>query len=385
MAQATQPLLYICRSCRQSLQNGSLFSRSFSTTRVQQKVIPSFQPTGHGELDQLLLSFREKVFTPAALEPQHRKLLYKPSKHEALVAEPGVTVTMSDGEEIRLRPMDPFDRPSVKQSVRTIAKVFSEEKADVVWNNLAPWLNGMRMSRMPLPGFFWAKITRKACEIGKERFILSCIDRSEDTNFTLRKQGVTYELMLGFHKRAADHGFAGPELASAWNRAQKVVRMLDDELSGGYKLKPDEVDPRKDPLVLSVLTELAAATALESGGDPATVVDYARKMLFLAQQEKPSIPGLEQHREDVRARAESNHILENLLPLQNAISLALQIDAIKASELGQQLESHLRVVEPKVKETVQKLREVSDGQKRRGELMYEQLAGQEGGEASEES
>lgn len=348
-------------------------------------MIPSFQPTGHGELDQLLLSFREKVFTPAALEPQHRKLLYKPSKHETLMAEPGVTVTMSDGEEIRLLPMNPFDKPSVKQSIRTIAKVFSEEKADAVWNNLAPWLNGIRMSKMPLPAFFWGKITRKACEIGKERYILACIDRSEDTNFTLRKQGVTYELMLGFHKRAADHDFSGPELASAWNRAQKVVRMLDDELSGSYKLKSDEVDPRKDPLVLSVLTELAAATALESGGDPATVIDYARKMLYLAQQQKSSLAGLEEQREDVRARAERNFVLENLLPLQNAIQLALQIDAIKTSELGQQLESHLRVVEPTVEETVQKLREVSNGQKRRGELLYEQLAVQDGGEVSEES
>ncbi|KAK6384693.1 hypothetical protein LTS17_002256 [Exophiala oligosperma] len=385
MAQVNQPLLYICRSCRQSLQSGSLFSRSFSTTRAQQKVVPSFQPTGHGELDQLLLSFREKVFTPAALEPQHRKLLYKPSKQETLMAEPGVTVTMSDGEEIRLRPMNAFDKPSVKQSIRTIAKVFGQEKADAVWNNLAPWLNGIRMSRMPLPTFFWGKITRKACEIGKERYILACIDRSEKTNFTLRKQGVTYELMLGFHKRAADHDFSGPELASAWHRAQKVVRMLDDELSGGYKLNSDEVDPRKDPLILSVLTELAAATALESGGDSATVIDYATKMLHLAQQEKSSVPGLEQHREDVRVRAESNFVLENLLPLQNAIQLALQIDAIKTSELGRQLESHLRVVEPKVTETVQKLREVSNGQKRRGELMYEQLYVQDGGETSEES
>lgn len=229
------------------------------------------------------------------------------------------------------------------------------------------------MSKQRLPHFFWQKITRKACEIGKERIILACAEKSNKTGFSLKKQGVTFELMLGFHKRAADHGFAGPELESAWQRALKVTRILEDMLHDGKQLKEHEVDPRMDPLVLSVLTELAAAKALESGGNADQVASYAARMLPIAQERDFTVQLADGIKEDVRTRALYNAVLESFLPMQNAINLALKFDAIKKSDLGEKLSLHLRIVDQKVENAVQKLRAVSDGRRRRGELMYEQL------------
>jgi len=373
MAQAGQSLLYVCRSCRQSLRSASKASRSFSTTPNRHKVVPSFTPTSHGELDQLLLAWREKVFIPAALPEHHRKLIYKPSRQQALSNDAGVKVTMSDDEEITLQPRDPYDKPNVRESMKKMIGILSEQNEDVVWNNLGPWLEGLQMSKQRLPHFFWQKITRKACEIGKERIILACAEKSNKTGFSLKKQGVTFELMLGFHKRAADHGFAGPELESAWQRALKVTRILEDMLHDGKQLKEHEVDPRMDPLVLSVLTELAAAKALESGGNADQVASYAARMLPIAQERDFTVQLADGIKEDVRTRALYNAVLESFLPMQNAINLALKFDAIKKSDLGEKLSLHLRIVDQKVENAVQKLRAVSDGRRRRGELMYEQL------------
>ncbi|KAK5462588.1 hypothetical protein LTS15_002300 [Exophiala xenobiotica] len=373
MAQAGQSLLYVCRSCRQSLRSALKTSRSFSTTPNRQKVVPSFTPTAHGELDQLLVEWREKVFVPAALPEHHRKLIYKPSRQQALLNDGGVQVTMSDDEEITLQPRDYYDKPNVRESMRKMIRILSEQNEDVVWNNLGPWLEGLQMSKQRLPDFFWEKITRKACEIGKERIILACAEKSSKTGFSLKKRGVTFELMLGFHKRAADHGFAGPELESAWQRALKVTRLLEDMLHDGDKLKRNEVDPRKDPLVLSVLTELAAAKALESGGNADQVASYAARMLPVAQERDFSLQMAEGLKEDVRTRVVQNAVLESFLPMQNAINLALKFDAIKKSDLGEKLSLHLGIVNQKIDNAVQKLRAVSDGKKRRGELMYDQF------------
>lgn len=339
-------------------------------------MIPSFTPTGHEGLDQLLLSWREKVFLPAALQEHHRRLVYKPSRHQTLTNDPGVTVTMDDDEEIKLQPMNFYDKPNKKQSIREFLNELGSTNEDAAWNNLAPFLTGLRMSKYQLPEYFYEKITRKACEVGKERIILTCAERSQETGFTLKKKGVTRELMLGLHTRAAQHRFQGAELESAARRAEKVARMLEDELHDGAKLKPDEEDPRKDVLVISVLAEIAAAKALDSDGSVDHATSYAAKMLHLSKEnaDKIYVPDLSPRlKEDVRTRALKNVELETLLPMQNAIRLALKIDSINKSPLGKDLAAHLKSVDTKVEEALQQLRDVADGKPRRGQLMYEEL------------
>lgn len=287
---------------------------------------------------------------------------------------------MSDDEEIKLEPMNFYDKPNKGKSVKMLLGSFSNSNEDAVWNNLPVFLTGMTMSKEPLPEFFFEKMTRKACEIGKERIILYCVERSEETGFRLSRPGVTRELMLGFHRRAALHDFTGPELETAARRAEKVARQLEDELHGETRLKDNEVDPRSDPLVTSVLTELAAARAAAADSadrqaDEEKVANYATKMLHLSGTEHNTASGDTSSKMALANKHALNHELEQLLPQQNAIMLSLKIDSIKNSPLGKDLEAHLEELKQRVENIVEKVRANAGGKPRRGLLMYDQVNG----------
>ncbi|EHY55258.1 hypothetical protein HRR83_009059 [Exophiala dermatitidis] len=379
MSSAGSPLIYVCRSCRQNVRRASQTPRSFSTTAARSKVIPSFAPTPFPELDELLLTWRHKVFMPAALQNHHRALIYKKSRHQTLLNEPGVTVTMSDDEEIKLEPMNYFDKPNKQKSLRTIAEFLSNTNSDAVWKNLPSFLSGMVLAKQKIPTYFYQKITRKAGENGKERIIILCAEKAEETGLKLSKGTVAKELMLAFHTRAALAGFKGGELEAAMRRAEKVVRMLEDELYDADKLKEDEVDARKSPLVASVMTELAAAKAIEGqDSDVAKVANYATKMLHLAAKEPHTGLDHPPKGDGIReTRAAANIELENLLPMQNAIKLALELEPIKNSQLGKELTEKLRSVTDEVEKNVKVLRDTADGEPRRGLEMYDQIHGTE--------
>lgn len=291
---------------------------------------------------------------------------------------------MSDDEEIKLEPMNFYDKPNKKKSLRTILDILSDTNSDAAWKNLPSFLTGMVMAKEKIPTFFYEKITRKASEMGKERIIILCAEKADETGLRLSKRGVARELMLGFHTRAALADFKGTELEAATRRAEKVVRMLEDELHGSQKLKEDDVDARKSPLAASVLTELAAAKALNvPDSDTGKVASNAIKLLHLAAKEsqvdsvQPS-PGASK----IEIRALENTVLEDLLPMQNAIKLALQLDSIENAPLGKQLSAQLKQVDSKIEESVRILRENADGQPRRGLEMYDLLHGTQYNEAA---
>ncbi|EXJ91534.1 hypothetical protein A1O3_00082 [Capronia epimyces CBS 606.96] len=314
---------------------------------------------------------------PAALQDHHRALIYKPSRHQTLINEPGVTVTMSNDEEIKLEPMNFYDKPNKKKSLRAILDILSNTNSDAAWKNLPPFLTGMVLAKETIPTFFFEKITRKASEMGKERIIILCAEKADETGLRLSKKGVARELMLGLHTRAALADFKGDELELASRRAERVARMLEDELHGATKLKEDEVDSRKSPLVASVLTELAAAKAVNGlDSDVAKAANYATKMLHLASAgshagsvKPPTGTG------KIETRTLENTVLEDLLPLQSAIKLTLELDSIKKSSLGKQLTAQLKRATSTIEQSLKILRENADGQPRRGLEMYDQLHG----------
>ena len=221
-------------------------------------VIPSFAPTSSPDFDEFLLAWRQKVFTPAALQNHHRALIYKPTKHAILTKEPGVTVTMDDDEEVKLTPIHFYDKPSVQKSLRKFARFLEGNQSDVDWGNLIPFLKGVRMAKQNLRQTFPPRITRKACEVGKEHIIIACAEKSNETGISLRQAEVARELMLGLHNHAVSAGFAGPGMETLARRAEYLARMLEDQLSTDGKLKEGECDARKDPVVLAVLLEMAA-------------------------------------------------------------------------------------------------------------------------------
>ncbi|EXJ93570.1 hypothetical protein A1O1_01962 [Capronia coronata CBS 617.96] len=313
---------------------------------------------------------------PAALQEHHRALIYKPSRHQPLINEPGVTVTMSDDEKVKLEPMNFYDRPNKKKSLTAILDILSNTNSDAAWKNLPSFLTGMQLAKERIPAQFYEKITRKASEMGKERIIVLCAERAHETGLRLSKKGVAKELMLGFHTRAALADFKGGELEAASRRAEKVVRMLEDELYATEKLKEDEVDARRSPLVASVLTELVAAKTVNgSESDAEKVASYALKMLHLAKESQVNSAKPPPGASKIEIRALENNVLEGLLPMQNAIKLALELDSVKKAPLGKQLAARLKKVTNTIEESVKILRENADGQPRRGLEMYDQLHG----------
>ncbi|OAL28013.1 hypothetical protein AYO20_09635 [Fonsecaea nubica] len=371
MAQAGQNFLYVCRSCRRNIYSSSWTqsTRPFSTTRSRPKVIPAFNPTSNPEFDDFLLTWRQKVFMPAALENHHRDLIYKASRHSTLINEPGVTVTMDDDEEIKLEPMHYFDKPNVHSSIVKLVKLLEGNHNDTDWNNLPPFLHGLVMAKINLPSSFYEKITRKACEVGKERIILRCAEKPAETGVKLSRKGVAKELMLGFHNRVVSANFKGGELEAASRRAEYVARMLEDEVHGGGKLSKGEVDARKDLVVLAVLLELAAARAVHTyaGQDQeGKVANYATKLLHLDSKDRFS--QLEQLTE-----IEQNFALVELLPIQNSMEWALKIESVKNAQLGNQLQAELSNLTTVVKKTVESLREKVGDKPRRSLIMYDQL------------
>ncbi|EXJ70035.1 uncharacterized protein A1O5_07108 [Cladophialophora psammophila CBS 110553] len=306
---------------------------------------------------------------PAALENHHRDLIYKASRHPTLTNEPGVTVTMDDGEEIKLEPMHFYDKPSVNKSILKLVRLLDGNHNDTDWNNLPPFLHGLVMAKINLPSSFYEKITRKACEVGKERIILRCAEKPTETGMRLSRQGVARELMLGFHNRAVLANFQGGELEAASRRAEYVARMLEDELHGGGKLPKGEVDARKDPVVLAVLLELAAAKAIHAHGGQdyeGKVANYATKLLHLDSKELRS--QLEQQTE-----VEQNYALVQLLPIQNSMKWALKVDSVKNSDLRKQLEAELSSLAKVVNDTAQSIQEKVGDKPRRSLIMYDQL------------
>jgi hypothetical protein len=334
-------------------------------------VIPSFSPTSNPEFDELLLAWRDKVFMPAAVESHHRDLMYKTSQQPTLVNEPGVTVTMDDGEEIKLEPRHAFDKPNMRKSLIQLAKFLDGNESDTYWSNLLPFLKGLVSAQLKLPGTFASKLTRKACEVGKENIIISAVAKPKEMGISLRQHDVARELMLGLHNHAVLAGFEGPELETISRRAEHVARMLEDQLHTGDKLRDGECDARKDPVVLAVLLELAAERAVHryDGMDKdGQVANYATKLLYLEGRKPGS--GLENSSPD-----EQNHALVQLIPIQNSMEWALKVDTVTNSRFGNQLNSELKSLTELIDNLVRKLRAAVGDKPRRGLQMYDQLNG----------
>ncbi|EXJ60772.1 hypothetical protein A1O7_04925 [Cladophialophora yegresii CBS 114405] len=279
---------------------------------------------------------------------------------------------MDDGEEIKLEPRHAFDKPNMRKSMKQLAKFLDGNESDTYWNNLLPFLRGLVSAQLKLPGIYASKLTRKACEVGKEQIIISAVAKPKEMGISLRQHDVARELMLGLHNHAVLAGFEGPELETISRRAEHVARMVEDQLHTGDKLRDGECDARKDPVVLAVLLELAAEKAIhkhEGTDKDGQVASYATRLLHLeGRTPKPDIESL--------SADEQNHALVQLIPIQNSIMWASKVDSIKNSQLGDQLDTELRGLTKTMDSLARKVRAAVGDKPRRGLKMYDQLSGQ---------
>ncbi len=308
---------------------------------------------------------------PSTVESHHRDLMYKGSQHSTLTNEPGVSVTLDDGEEVKLDPRHAFDKPNTRNSLVQLLRFLSGNDNVADWNNLIPFLKGLAQSQRTLRGSFPAQIARKACEVGKEQIILDAVGKPKETGLSLRQNEVARELMLRLHNLAALESFQGPQMARISRLAEQVALMLEDQLYSDTKLKEGECDARKDPVVLAVLLELAAERAVHQNENTDTgsqAANYATKLLHMEGWKPTS---------DLEGATafEQSQALVTLIPIQNAIKMALQVDTIKNYWLGKKFTPELKSLTKLIANTSQNLRAAVGNKPRRGLQMFDQLNG----------
>lgn len=318
---------------------------------------------------------------PAVLEPYQRQLLYKTKKHHILKADPGVFVQMDDGEEIKLEPMDPYDKPAIRQSCAQLVHFLRENDSDAAWNNVAPFLRGAVLAKVNLPADFYARLVRTAYQVGRDRIIMHCIERPTKTGLSLRQEWVSKEAMLGLHQQAVRANFEGPGMGSIVRRAERLARMLEDQLGETSKLGEHESDVRTSPLVLAVLLELTAEKALhrQAGMDlNGQVANYAFKLLHL--EEKVELTGLAE-----MPLYEQNMKLLTAVLVKNSIEWALKIGSVKESDLGAQLNNERNSLTKALESAISEFRigiEAEQKKKQRCLIFYDELYGNQKGESS---
>ncbi|ERF74061.1 hypothetical protein EPUS_03876 [Endocarpon pusillum Z07020] len=364
MAQNGLGRVFLCRSCGREALRPLPLVRSFSSTPQHSKTIPRFSASSTPELDDLFMTFRTKIFTPGALSKPHRDLIYRPTRHKLLLNDPGVTVTMSDEEELRLLPMNIRERPNKKKSLQRLVELLQDERD---WQNLPAFLEGMLLADEKLPDGYMERFVRKANEQGRTGLIIRCAEMVRKTGVTLADPAVTTELMLGLHIRAAKAGFKGEDMDKAVRQAQEVLLLLGKpEHCGGRVWRIGQKDMRKDLTVLAIMLELQAAQA----DRPTTNIAFSRldttasKILALFPKEDLTI-----NEDPSQARIQ----LERLLPLWAGMKLALKKNRLQAPTLRAQMRKDLDALTKFVEEAREKVNAASQGRPRRCLHMYDDL------------
>ncbi len=310
------------------------------------------------------MTFRTQIFTPGALSKPHRDLIYRPARHKLLLNDTGVTVTMSDDEELRLLPMNILERPNKKQSLQRLVVLLQEERD---WQNLPAFLEGMRLAGEELPDGYMQRFVRKADEQGRMGIIIRCAEMVKKTGVTLADPGVTTELMLGIHIKAAKAGFKGKDMDTAIRQAQEVMLLLEKpEHCGGRVWRMGQKDMRTSLIVLGIVLELQAAQA----GHPIRGIGFdqldttASKILTIFPGEDLTV-----NEDPIQNRIQ----LEKLLPLWAGMKLALKKKRLQAPTLWTQLRKNLDVLTKFVERAREQAAAASQGRSRRCLHMYNDL------------
>lgn len=277
----------LCQRCALRLQRAAEAStrvpsrRTLSSTTTQRAKggLPNFVPTSQPELDDILLSLRDKHLVPAALSRSERNLIFKPKNKQLLEDNPQV-VTIG-GEDIQLQWIDRTHdiishRDLVPDAVNLMGK---GEKRD--WNNLPALLVGLHKAKLTPDDRMMGKIIRLATNSGRYGTILQCLHQAPNTGMTMQKEEVLAGVIYGLHHLAQHDGWSEASTSKAIRDANEVAMMLEDEDHGTGKFIRDN-DPRRRPEVIGVFLELAAVYAwkFQGGKDvDGKVAAYAERLL----------------------------------------------------------------------------------------------------------
>lgn len=230
-------------------------------------------------------------------------------------------------ENIKLIPMNKFDRPNKDKSLQQICEQLSSTKETAAWDNIIPFLEGMRTARYDVPDQFIEKLTRKANEQAQYNTILRAATMVKRTGLRLSKRQVARELVLGLHRRAVESSY---KLAEPSKTLKKIVNTLEDkEHCGALSQKDLETghkDMRRDPVVVAAVLEQASAASLTQYNQKdhnGVVASAVSKLIALADALPGGIVG---NIEKESGPDGDRFVLEDLVVVSNALALAVKVD-----------------------------------------------------------
>ncbi|PLN81598.1 hypothetical protein BDW42DRAFT_168658 [Aspergillus taichungensis] len=291
--------------------------------------IPTFTQTSSPELDQELHRFREELFIPYGLPQGPRRMMFR-QKYADRLDEEQITVPLEGEEEdFTLRPMDPQTRPTNQEAVAVLRMM--QTKQD--WNNLAPFLRGLKIAGRKLSPERQEWLARRAGNADALGIVLDCARQAEKTGLYLNNPLFVEQIFLSLHKKALLAEFKGPELTKAAELATQFVSLMD---SPEHHQASPSLDPRKRPLVSAVLLELNAARAVEEHNrhDQDGLVRLYAERLFgtwvYAQFSKP----------EYKDWYEIDRLLQRNVAVYNAMNLAQQVQEVgRTRDVGRLLKT----------------------------------------------
>lgn len=367
MVQSFQSLGYVCHSCRKALGTRTQFAqdatRSFTSSRSLSKTLATFTPTSSPELDILFNTWRKEVFLPSIISPHHQDLVYKTSKSELLTVPPGVSVTVQTalppsapnasgvGEEtIKLEPMNRFDRQNFTKSFNQITQQLYKTPDPQAWDNLIPFLEGLRFARVEPSAHFLPRLARIASssEVARWNTILTAATMTKRTGVTLSHQALTKELVLGTFQRAVESKFSQSEPEKTFRR---IVSLLDAPEHCGGKLPQNKrnvifTDMRGDKTVLAVQLVFVAARAIRESSAKdmdGSVASCVQKLIALDNFKKGSLSASVQESPSATSPNgegwRHNIYLTELMPVYAALALAKKVDLEKTLGKGKSVKA----------------------------------------------
>ncbi|BDD59650.1 hypothetical protein MPDQ_001769 [Monascus purpureus] len=311
---------------------------TFTQSRSYSKhAIPTFSQTSSPELDQALNHFREELFIPFGLNVQQRKLMFRQRYSRRLKEDPVRVSIGENDEQFTLRPMNLLERPKTKE----IANIVSLMKTKSDWNNIIPFLSGLRMSHRSLSSGRWQWLIRKAGEADALGIILECAKQSERTGLRLNTTELVQPLFFQIHRMAQVAEFKDPAVSKALGLAKQFVELMETPEHIEHDMS---WDPKRKPFVIGVFLELNAARALnESGGNDETgdVLAYARRLSASWDRGNFSTYSKDWYQAD--------ELLRENLPIFNGLKLALEVNGIDLQmSVKSSLESNLEQVRKQI-------------------------------------
>jgi hypothetical protein len=221
--------------------------------------VPEFVPTSEPALDTIFNDYREKVFIPTSLSQTHQRLIYRPTRQDVLTNDPGVSVSITDEEEVQLKPMKMTERPNKIETFKQILDIYKNGASDEAWQNVYPFLHGLKDSPYHTTMAFVDALARYANVHGKHQVFMECIEYPQDTGVRLCHPYVTEKMFLGCHDRAVAAGFKGYALKESRTLARRLVALMEKEDHCRGRIPDKHYDMRHSLMVHGVLLELNAA------------------------------------------------------------------------------------------------------------------------------